>query len=328
MFGSQVLDVVVGMVFVYLLLSIICTAANEMIASLFAMRANNLAKGIANLLADNRIKGLDELFYDHPLIKSLYRGKRKPSHIPDHTFALAFLDGIAPLKGQGEKAVSRIKEAVSELKDDSGLKRLLSLFLQQAGEDFGKLQTIIETWFNDSMSRVGGWYKRKCQIITIIFAVLLTGATNADTLLIVKKLYTDPALRSAVVLQAQELAKQQPRFVTPTPEKTLVPSPSGSSGDQGDSPPAEPTTPAAGDAKETFTQTLATLQQLGIPLGWEATPKKEEWVNKIIGLLLTALAISLGAPFWFDVLNRVAKIRSSGAEPKPATKEEMTEKPA
>ncbi len=320
MFGAQVIDVVVGMVFVYLLLSIICTAANEMIASLFAMRARNLAKGISNLLADNRVKGLDELFYDHPLIKSLYRGKRKPSHIPDHTFALAFLDGIAPFWEKGEEAISRIGAAVSELKEDSELRRMLSIFLQQAGGDFTKLQANIETWFNDSMSRVGGWYKRKCQIITIIFAVLLTGATNADTLLIVKKLYTDPALRSAVVLQAQELAKQQPRFVTPTPEKTPVPSLSGSSGDQGDSPPAEPTTPAAGNAKETFTQTLATLQQLGIPLGWEATPKKEEWVNKIIGLLLTALAVSLGAPFWFDVLNRVTKIRSTGATTEAAQK--------
>ena len=81
MFGSQVLDVSVGLVFIYLLLSIICTAANEMIAALLSLRARNLAKGIANLFADKRIKGLDELFYDHPLIKGLYRGTRKPSYI-------------------------------------------------------------------------------------------------------------------------------------------------------------------------------------------------------------------------------------------------------
>jgi hypothetical protein len=321
MFGSQVLDVVVGLVFVYLLLSIICTAANEMAASLFALRARNLARGIANLLADNRIKGLDELFYDHPLIKSLYRGKRKPSHIPDHTFALAFLDGIAPFEGKGEEAILRIREAVGELKDDSELKRLLSIFLQQAGGDFTKLQATIETWFNDSMSRVGGWYKRKCQIITIIFAVLLTGATNADTLLIVKKLNTDPILRAAIVAQAKGFANQQPGIAVPQSEKTPEPSSPPSTGEKSGAAAAQPTTPAAGDAKETFTQTLGTLQQLGIPLGWEATPQKEEWANKIIGLLLTALSVSLGAPFWFDVLNRVAKIRSTGSTEATATKE-------
>ncbi|WP_419661827.1 uncharacterized protein Dvar_22600 [Desulfosarcina variabilis str. Montpellier] len=97
MFNSQVLDVVVGLVFVYLLLSIVCTAANEMIAALFSLRARNLARGIANLLADKRVKGLDELFYDHPLIKSLARRSKKPSYIPSQSFVLAFLDGIAPL---------------------------------------------------------------------------------------------------------------------------------------------------------------------------------------------------------------------------------------
>jgi hypothetical protein len=328
-FGSPILDVVAGMVFIYLLLSIICTAANEIIASLFSLRARNLAKGIANLLADKRIKGLDELFYDHPLIKSLYRGKRKPSYIPDHTFALAFLDGIAPFegKGKGEQAIPLIREAVSQLKDDSELKRTLSIFLHQAGDDFAKLQTSIETWFNDSMTRAAGWYKRKSQFITIILAVLLVGATNADTLTIVKKLYNDPVLRAAVVAQAQVFAEQQPGVEAANPEAKPEPSHLGSSGDQGGLAPSETTKPVAGNANETFTQTFTTFQQLGLPLGWESTPKKEEWVNKLIGLLLTALAISLGAPFWFDILNKITKIRSTGAEPKPAAKEEKEENP-
>jgi hypothetical protein len=135
-FGSQVFDVVIGLVFVYLLLSIICTAANEMIATLFALRAGNLAKGIANLFTDRRIKGLDKLFYDHPLIKSLYRGERKPSYIPPHTFALAFLDGIAPAKGDAPLSMSEIKTTVNGLADDSQLKRVLLILLQQAGDDF------------------------------------------------------------------------------------------------------------------------------------------------------------------------------------------------
>jgi hypothetical protein len=312
MFGSQTLDVVVGMVFIYLLLSIICTAANEIIASLFALRASSLAKGIANLLADKRVKGLDQLLYEHPLIKSLYRGRRKPSYIPDHTFALAFLDGIAPFSGEGERAISGIRAAVNGLKDDSELKRLLSIFLQQAGEDFTKLQAAIETWFNDSMSRVGGWYKRKSQVINIVLALLLAGATNADTLLIAKRLYTDSALRAAVVAQAQEFAKQQPGIAVPQPAKTSEAPSTPSAGEKAGSAVAQPTT---GNEKETFTQTL------GIPLGWEATPKKEEWPNKIVGLLLTALAVSLGAPFWFDVLNRVTKIRSAGTPPELTAKE-------
>ncbi len=328
MFGSPILDVVAGMVFIYLLLSIICTAANEIIASLFSLRGHNLAKGIANLLADKRIKGLDELFYDHPLIKSLYRGKRKPSYIPDHTFALALLDGIASfeVKRKGENAISQIREAVSKLEDDSELKRTLSIFLNQAGDDFAKLQTSIETWFNDSMTRAAGWYKRKSQFITIILAVLLVGATNADTLTIVKKLYNDPVLRAVVVAQAQVFAEQQPGVEAANPETKPEPSPLGSSGDQGGLAPSEPTTPVAGNANETFMQTFAIFQQLGLPLGWESTPKKEEWVNKLIGLLLTALAISLGAPFWFDILDKITKIRSTGVTPEATGKQDKKQK--
>ena len=67
--------------------------------------------------------------------------------------------------------------------------------------------------------------------------------------------------------------------------------------------------------KERIRQTLGNLEQLGIPLGWQAKPKNEEWPNKLIGLLLTTFAISLGAPFWFDILNKVINLRSSGKAP-------------
>lgn len=319
MFGSEVLDVVVGLVFVYLLLSIICTAAQEMIAALFSLRARNLAKGIANLLADKRIKGLDELFYDHPLIKSLYRGSKKPSYIPSGTFALAFLDGIAPAKGDGAAIMPAIKAAVGGLPGDSELRRLLLVLLQQAGDDFAKFRASIETWFNDAMTRVSGWYKRTSQVIILILALLATGITNADTLQIVKNLTADPALRAAIVAHAQEFAKQQPGSAAHQPEKKPEPNAPSSAGEG--SGPASVQPPAiTGDPKDTMTQAIGNLQQLGIPLGWQARPKKEEWGNKIIGLLLTVFAVSLGAPFWFDILNRVTKIRSTGAVPETKTK--------
>jgi hypothetical protein len=38
---------------------------------------------------------------------------------------------------------------------------------------------------------------------------------------------------------------------------------------------------------------------------------------KILGLLVTVLAISLGAPFWFDLLNRLVNLRSTGKPPDP-----------
>jgi hypothetical protein len=329
MFGSTVLEVVIGLVFIYLLLSIICTAANEIVAALFSLRAKNLAKGIANLLADKRVKGLVELFYDHPLIKGLSRGTKKPSYIPAHTFALAFLDGIAPAKGDGAAVITEIKAAVNGLPGDSELKRALLVFLQQAGNDFPTLCENIETWFNDAMTRVSGWYKRKSQVITLVLAFIVTGLTNADTFQIVKNLSADPALRAAVAAQAQEFIKQQPGIAARHPGKESEPSsPVGPPGGGVGPVPAQPPLATPTGPKETMTETLRTLEQLRIPFGWQTMPKKGEWPNKVVGLFLTIFAVSLGAPFWFDILSKVSKVRSTGGAPEPTTKVEKREKPA
>ena len=68
------------------------------------------------------------------------------------------------------------------------------------------------------------------------------------------------------------------------------------------------------------------LQQLKVPVGWTSNALKdldsfERWAEKIVGLLFTGIAVSLGAPFWFDMLNKVMNIRASGKAPeeKPKT---------
>lgn len=94
MFGSQVVDVAIGMVFVYLLLSLVCSAANELIETILKNRAKQLEKGIRSRL--NNV-GLAQKIYDHALVSGLYASDRtKPSYIPARRFALAPLNTIAP----------------------------------------------------------------------------------------------------------------------------------------------------------------------------------------------------------------------------------------
>src|SRR5713226_3383259 len=104
MFGSEILDVALGLVFTYLLLSLICTAANELLAGLLNLRGRKLFAGIENLLygsdlpaqAPDRTRDLQVTdVYDHPLIRSLYR-RRWPSYIPSTNFALAVIDSLLP----------------------------------------------------------------------------------------------------------------------------------------------------------------------------------------------------------------------------------------
>jgi hypothetical protein len=229
--------------------------------------------------------------YNHPLVKGLYRkgwfdelvGRdAKPSYIPSRTFALALFDIVAPTDPQGKsKTFSEVRDAVNEIQNED-LKKALLLNLNNANDRLDKARENVESWFNDAMERVSGWYTRKAQVIILGIAVVVSVVLNADTFTVASSLWNDTALRESVVAAAQQ-ATEQP-------------------------------------LSEDLGQIRQQIMDLQLPLGWQSFPATPtEWLAKALGLLFTAAAISLGAPFWFDVLNKVTKLRSSG-EP-PATHE-------
>ena len=318
MFGLQSLDIVIGLIFIYFVLSIICTAANEIIARLFQLRANNLAEGIQNLLSDPKIPNLSEKFFEHPLIQSLCRGTKKPSYIPSKTFALTFIDLVLKEKNVNSRFLSDIRAAVSALGQDSKIGRTMQIFLDEAENDLQKLKASLETWFNEAMDRVSGWYKQKVQVIIFVLGAFIVTFSNADTVQIVKTLSNDPALRQEFSKQVQEFVKQQS---APAPTPSTQGAKEGQPAAPSKKSPSTEMTPTkdAVGGQLTFQEGLNKLQEMqvsGIPMGWKTLPSNsKDWFSKMVGLLLTALAVSLGAPFWFDLLNKVVSIRSVGASP-------------
>lgn len=322
MFGLQTLDIAIGLIFVYLLLALICTTVSELLAGLFNRRSRNLFTGIRGLLEEETVrlddpkapndpkgKVLVDLFYAHPLIKALHgrqiwgEGRSKPSYIPSRTFALALLDIIEPASPNRSRNIEDVRAAIKALPADSDIRRTLLILLDEAKADLGKLQDGIELWFNNAMDRASGWYKRQTQVIVFVIAVVVTSVANADTIQIAKTLANDAALREAMVAQAQEFAKNPP------------PAAQGAS--------AQPQANAASDAAQSkaefIKENVATLQNLGLKLGWQGESESRiDWANKIFGLLLTALAVSMGAPFWFDMLNKIIAVRATGKPPKGA----------
>jgi len=327
MFGLQILDIAIGLIFVYLLLALICTTASELLAGLLNRRSRNLFVGIRGLLEDEAVrlenpqtpgdpkgKGLVDLFYAHPLIQALHgrqtwgEGRSKPSYIPSRTFALALLDIIDPANPDKNRNIDDIRAAIKALPGDSDIRRTLLILLDDAKADVGKLQEGIEVWFNNAMDRASGWYKRRTQLIVFVFAVVVTSAANADTIQIAKTLANDPALREALVAQAQEIAKNP------------LPASQGSGAQPQSNTAANTPVGAAQFSAEIIKENAATLQNLGLKLGWQdESEARIDWLNKILGLLLTALAVSMGAPFWFDMLNKVISVRATGKPPKGAT---------
>jgi hypothetical protein len=294
LFNSTILDVIIGLIFVYLLLSIMCTAANEWAAALTRRRGETLRKGIAQLLSGQQVKVdptaaggptslLDE-FYDHPLIKSMMHDQNHPTYLSPRNFSATLTDIITGEQA-GRLAFNNLLEAVNALPDGEVRKSLLAL-LRRSDEDLDTARTAIEGWFNDAMDRVSGWYKRRTQVWTIVIAAALTLIANADTIQITRKLWTDPVLRAAVVEEAKVRA-QKPRPTVSVEYK-----------DEDD--PTNPTV-TRNEGNQVSDKERELLGQL---IGWHSDWRQNLSWRTPFGWLLTILAISMGAPFCSTCLTR------------------------
>ena len=191
---------------------------------------------------------------------------------------------IATQQKPGVISFADLETGINNLPKGDVKDALLAL-IQNAQGDLNRAQKNIENWFDDTMERASGWYKRRTQVWTACIAILLTAVTNADTLRIVRTLWNDPTQRAQIVEQATK-------------------------------------PPQPGQAASS-----AQLSQLGQILGWtkSETCNSEggssrarcciEWLERILGWILTFVAVSLGAPFWFDVLNKFMRVRNAGDAP-------------
>jgi hypothetical protein len=312
-FDFAALDVALGLIFVYLVLSLVCTAVNETVSSILAWRADTLREGIANLLGG---EGPRQALYAHPLVAGLIRkspvaalaegaakpgrrakmraklanripilrDERYPSYLPARVFAQAILT-------PGGKTAASVDNAIAALPAGQPREALELLWTQARGSE-ERFRESVETWYDEAMERVSGWYRRKVQFFLWIWAGAVVLLLHVDTIEIARDLWTDDAKRAAVVARAEELAA-------------------------GPQPPSEESD-----------QYLEEVDKLGIPIGWGGWPDGD-WLDhvlviplNILGLGMTAVALTLGAPFWFDALKKVANIRGAGRAPeaKPVAK--------
>jgi hypothetical protein len=216
-----------------------------------------------------------------------------------------------------------------------GLKQTLqSLFngyietSDQTEGDTQHLGRVIETWFNDSMDRLTGWYTRRAQVLSIIIGVLLGVTANIDSLKLADYLWREPVVGNALALQAENyLQSNQGEFNPPTANQIITlhdqlyatSLPIGWIGS-----PVYIVASNDLNATPVCTRTPRTVTDIyGLMLADICYPvinaphpdNTTGWIFKGIGLLITALATSKGAPFWFDVLNKIINVRLAGVNP-------------
>lgn len=343
---ETILNIAISLVFLYLLLSLMTSAFEELVAGAWNTRGQGLRKAIGQMLGDPELKGLAKSFYAHPLIDGLVRTgwdirwlswlhplfpmlrARQPSYIEPAMFADTLLD-----------ILRRSNSLVT-----GNMQAALAALWSNAKQDETIFRTSLIDWYKASTDRQSGLYKRNAQRWLFLYGFVLAALLNIDTLQVARYLWDGGnATRSAeIAAQAADYLKKNPNLPASDPA----------------------------NAEQKFGDLLKAVQDLKLPMGWNssspcaiakgalqdvaalpvvgwlvklpggvfcesgnkpalrliyvpsASPPDQPKLNHgpvtaeaWFGWIITALAISLGAQFWFDTLGKVVGLRASGRRP-------------
>lgn len=327
----SIITTAIGLILVYLILSLMVSAIQEALASWFSMRGKHLGHAIDQMLTNEKTtegtleldKSILEKFQNHPSYGDMVQGKNKQSanHMahPSYMSATTFSSILIHIfDGKDIKSLTASINAMA----DGKLKKFLLDCLAETNNDLTLFRARIEQWYDQVMSRVSGWYKSYTHKIIMVVGLLVAIYMNADTLSIYQKMSAVAAGSSqeqAIIGLAQDFVDQ--RYDGFNQQVNEIKLSLDSAAQKTDS--TQYASLLLEHNRQLLTQvdslvTVTTAANSPLGLGWT----KAEWVsvksnipamfNKLIGLLLTTFAISLGAPFWFDMLKKIINIRNAG----------------
>lgn len=361
----------------YLVLSLICTTVNELIATGLKWRAKDLENTLTRMIDDGQLK---EAFYNNGLISNTTRASRggdpvpgtpagniqaggvpakgnetdaagnpkdteHPSYLDGRTFALALLDSLTVTK-KGQEVLQKQEEQAgaspAEAKDaaaqpktfptfedikkivgdlpDSNIRDVLLANLATGEQTVTDLRNNVAAWFDSAMDRLSGNYKRRLKVLSLVIGIIVAFVFNADSVSVGKALWSDEALRGQIVGAASRYVNDPPKVA-----------------DCKNS-----------DLQKEWDCNLKVMKQQEallrpFPIGWPDQRLVDQWKDptlgnwwcaaligvlllKILGCVWTGLALSLGAPFWFDTLQKFMNVRGAGTKPDDEKTKKKNEK--
>jgi len=341
----QILTVVLGVVFILLLLSLLASTIMEFISSIFGLRGQNLLKALRNLLEGYKSgegavvdKAIYSEFVKNPLYRQLsfrYGSDSSktspPSYISSKSFQSILFDILLGNEILEDKKLGDIiLEKINGLENED-LKKVLRQLWRDADGDVEEFKKKIEEWYNSVMERATGWYKRSTQYILVGVGFTIAVVLNADTLAIYERLENNPEVAERIATIAENIATKD--TITADIALDAIDEVEGvdtsSTSIVIDTLAIEDTdTQEDKQAKEDYNLKARELTNMVSQINTYRSPLGMGWKNvnlnamqpldiatKILGWLVTALAISLGAPFWFDILKKIVNLRGAGKKP-------------
>lgn len=313
------LDLLISLCLIFALFAGLVSSVHELVSQALEMRGRVLFEGVASFMGELNDTGrlrrwfgkverfiegvndeqksatpLTSLLFAHPLVNSLSQPGCKPSYLDSACFAETLLS----LLNDPEQKTNI---------DNTPLSKLISTLENQAAGNLTQLKDLIENHYERVMDRVGGWYRRRAKATMFAISLVLAIFLNLDALHVVGHLQNNPKLTADLV----EIAgKTEAAVQFALPDK--------------------PTEPSNAREIDALRQQLATLtgkidafQNLTLPIGWKMGFEHCSLVCEVallpnqqaplLGWLITALAGSLGAPFWFDLITKLLPLKGKPA---------------
>lgn len=343
---NALLEVAISMALVYTLLSILVSYITEAWQRWKKSRGVVLRSSLEKLLNDPFNKNFCELLYEHPLIRAQRKNDdHKPSYISSALFVTAFTDilrreAVRPHIYMTTDGATHVDEpAERDNHEDlrrgiqslaySPLKVQLLSILNESHEEKA-LMNRLALWYDEFQQEVTSRFKAKARIKTMIISLSVAVVMNVDSIALVDQLSRDKEMRALLVSAAEQWIEENP--VLPAQRDSI-------------------TAPqVVHDELEAIKERMDSLENyfgsFGLPIGWSkeecgknlkpaegffgfikqffgiihckfSCSSFNEIVLAVSGWLMTAIALSFGAPFWFDLLNRFVSMRSGRPRPQP-----------
>ena len=343
------LDIFIGLVLIYFLYSLLASIIVEMVSTWIGMRARMLRQGIDNLLNDKQstpgysvdfIKWLKDIFlvepsdfkysnggrfFKEPSIKYMAKPgdnfllstrNTKPAYISKENFTHTILNMVSQ-RSQGINEWDKIKFAIKHntMALEPETLKMFQDWVSRSNDGYGNFITNVERTYTEMMDRVNGWYKRKVQLFLSVIGFTLCFIMNVDTFQIVKILVDNPDVRKSTVEMAISTAKANQNLLDssyPIAKREKI----------------------NGQVSEVKSAYLSTLNSIDktkeiLGTGWTFPSWAENKVFKLVyiicqvhpltfkfwGIIITTLALSLGAQFWYDLLKKLVALRGAGVKP-------------
>lgn len=280
MFGSQALEVAIGLVLLFFVLATAASSVVEACNQILSKRAKDLEAAVVDLITGDGSTATGALPPELQKMLNLGTTKANASYVS----AKAFADAVVELvdKAQTAEGLANVQPLLDRL----------DTLARQAKGDITSVKAGLETWFDERMSDLHATFKRYAVSLLFVIGLGLTVATNASAVDVAQDLWSNSVARDAAVAAAGAVAEGDGTSDCNTKSEIQN---------------------AACDVQ--------TVSALDLPLGWGQAQRPDEgtWVwwlaTHLLGWLITAALLMVGAPFWFDLLGRLVSFRSERVKP-------------